>query len=137
VAGGPGDGDHGAETARPAKVERRPNDNVRGGKPISRNRAIIFVVMAIGLFTLAAFGVLRADSDVDVTKDEAIATAVAAIDFEPETVDARLIREGFVMQPVWAVSLSVPTNGGGPEDFDELATVEIDARNGEIIRVSK
>lgn len=119
------------------QVNRRPNANVRGGQPISRNRAIIFAVLGVALLALAAFGVLRADSDVEVTYDEAIATATAAIDFEPVNTDARLLREGFVMQPVWAVSLSVPLEGGTASEFAQLATVEIDARNGDIIRIGR
>jgi len=118
-------------------VPRRPNDSVRGGRALSRSRAIVFAVLGVLLLTLGALGVLRADADVEVPEGDAIATAVEAIDFEPVNTDARLLREGFMLQPVWAVSLSVPLDGGGAADFAQLATVEINARTGEVIRVTE
>lgn len=99
------------------------------------SRMWILAVMGIGLVVLAAFGVLRADNDVEIERQQAISIAREVVEFEPVDVDARLLREGFAMRPVWAVSLSIPDPDGGRSDFLRHSTVELDARSGEIMRI--
>ncbi len=98
-------------------------------------RAKIFVVAGILILILGFTGVLSATRDVELTREEAIALALPLVDFEPDRVEARLVRQGFSMIPVWAVSLSIPT-AGNPREFVELATVEINAATGEVFRIS-
>ena len=43
------------------------------------------------------------------------------------------MRQGIQSRPIWAVSLSVPT---GPDQFDKLAVVRIDANRGEVVSIA-
>jgi hypothetical protein len=92
------------------------------------------VVLALGLLlaVLAATGFLNAQRDVEVTSEQAIDIASSQVDFEPEQTAVRLIRQGIGGAPVWAVSLSIPGAAGG---YDELTTVEVDARSGDVLNV--
>ncbi len=85
------------------------------------------------LLVLAATGVLQADRGIEVSSEEAVATAVAQVDFQPENVQVRLIRQGIGLRPVWGVSLSIPVPDSA--EFERLSTVEIDAISGEVLRV--
>lgn len=99
---------------------------------MSRASKTILVMGAV-LLVLAATGVLRADRGINVSSDEAVASALEMIDFEPENIQVRLIRQGIGLRPVWGVSLSIPI----PEstEFERLVTVEVDAIGGEVLRV--
>ena len=99
------------------------------------SRAKIFVVMAIVLVTLAATGYLEARRDVEIEQEEAVEIARPHIDFEPTREQTRLIRQGANLRPVWAVQFSIPVEDGS-RDFYRLTTVEVDARNGDVLRVS-
>lgn len=81
---------------------------------------------------LAMTGALRADRGIEITSQEAIEIATGVVDFEPENVQVRLIRQGIGLRPVWAVSLAVPQPGSN--DFSRLATVEVDAIDGDVLR---
>ena len=72
-------------------------------------------------------------SQVRLNQQQAIALARQQIDFEPTRTQVRLIRQGVQSRPIWAVSLSVPT---GPEQFDRLAVVRIDANKGRVLSVA-
>jgi hypothetical protein len=101
-------------------------------KNVARPTKVILVLGAI-LLSLAASGVLRADSGLAVTSDQAMEIAAQQVDFVSESTQVRLIRQGFNLRPVWAVSLSVPIAGTGT--FERLTTVEVDAVTGEVLRV--
>lgn len=69
-------------------------------------------------------------SQIRVTKEDAIAKANQQIDFKPERTQIRLLRQGITSEPFWIVSLSI---AGEKEDtFRKLALVKIDANNGKI-----
>ncbi len=89
--------------------------------------------MGTVLLVLAATGLLQADRSVNVSSDEAVAIANEVVDFEPENVQVRLIRQGIGLRPVWAVSLSIPLPGS--TEFESLVTVEISAIDGTVLRV--
>ena len=102
-------------------------------KNISR-AAKILIALGLVIALLWFLGPLRADRGVNVSEENAISIARDYIDFEAEHIAARMIRQGFNTKPVWAISLSIPLEDG---EFDQLTIVEIDARNGEIIKVTR
>lgn len=99
---------------------------------LSRASRVLLVGGAV-LLLLAASGFLQADQGLAVSAEEAAAIAEGHVDFEPERVQVRLLRQGFGLRPVWAVSLSTPmANGSG---FEELTVVEVDASTGNVLRI--
>ena len=90
------------------------------------------VGLVVGLL-LITFVVARScqQSQIRITKDQAIATAEQRIPFEPTSVQVRMLRQGLTSQPTWIVSLSVPREGS-PGVFDELAVVRVSANTGKV-----
>jgi len=74
-------------------------------------------------------------SQVRVTKEDAIAKAKREIDFTPQRTQIRLLRQGITSQPFWIVSLSIP--GEREDTFRKLALVKIDANNGKLDSVKQ
>lgn len=98
-------------------------------------RTWILIVLGVVLLFLGLSGRLGVGNDVDITREDAVEIARPSIDFEPVNADARLVRQGVGHRAVWAVSFSIP-GSDGRNDFERLTTVELDAKTGEIIRVS-
>ena len=71
-------------------------------------------------------------SQVRITKDQAIATAEQRIPFDPTRVQVRMLRQGLNSRPFWVVSLSVPREGTQAQVFDELAVVRVNANTGKV-----
>ena len=69
-------------------------------------------------------------SQIRLTKEQAIAKAQARIDFEPDRTQIRMLRQGITSEPFWIVSLSVA--GEREDSFRELAIVKIDANSGKV-----
>jgi len=101
-------------------------------KNIARPTRVILVLGTI-LLLLAASGLLRADRGIAVSSDQAVEIAGQQVDFVSESTQVRLIRQGFNLRPVWAVSLAIPIDGTG--EFERLTTVEVDAVTGAVLRV--
>ena len=99
-----------------------------------RFRLIAFIVLSTVAIGLAATGVLGAGSDVEITSDEAIDIARAHLDFEPVNADARLVRQGARLRPVWGVSFSIPADDN-PRELIRHTTVELDAKTGQVLRI--
>lgn len=93
----------------------------------------VMVVMGAILLLLAVTGVLRADQGLAVSSAEAVEIAGQHVDFVPEKTQVRLIRQGFKLRPVWAVSLAIPIEGTNA--YERLSTVEVDALTGDVLRV--
>lgn len=95
-------------------------------------KALILVVAL-----LAAVLVARscARADLDVSKDEAIAIAKGAVEFEPDVVQVRILKRGLQSTAHWAVSLSTKEPDGS---LSNVTVVVIHASTGEIaeIRIS-
>jgi hypothetical protein len=72
-------------------------------------------------------------SQVRLTKEQAIATAEKQVDFEPARVQIRLLRQGIGSEPFWIVSLSVP--GARENTFKHMTFVRIDANTGKVADV--
>lgn len=100
----------------------------------TRSKVLLGLIIAIALLGLT--GRLSAGNGIEITSDEAVQIARPLVDFEPESSEALLIRQGFNLRPVWAVSFSVRTPGGDRNDFDHLMIVNVDAVDGEIIATS-
>jgi hypothetical protein len=92
----------------------------------------------IGALLVLTFVASRScqQSQIRVTKEQAIATAERQIDFEPRGTQVRLLRQGLGRQPFWIVSLSIPT-GEEPDTFSRLALVRVDANTGEVASVEQ
>jgi len=101
-------------------------------KNVARPTKVILVLGAV-LLLLAASGFLRADSGLEIGSDEAVEIAGQHVDFVSESTQVRLIRQGFNLRPVWAVSLSIPI--AGTDEFERLTTVEVDAVTGAVLRI--
>jgi hypothetical protein len=97
------------------------------------------VAVLLALFVLAIF-VARScqQSQIRVSKDEAIAIAKRQVGFEPRSTQIRLLRQGLNRKPFWFVSLSDPIGSAtNPEGFRRLVVVEIDANTGTVENVNK
>jgi len=86
----------------------------------------------LGVLVLA-FVVSRGcqQSQIRVTKDQAIATAEREVNFEPTRRQVRFLRQGLNSRPVWIVSLSIPRDQ--PDSFSRLAVARVDANTGKLI----
>ena len=86
------------------------------------------VVVAIFAVALLAAQTCQ-QSQVRITKDQAIARAEQQVSFDSTRTQVRLVRQGIKSRPFWAVSLSAPDGAGG---FSHLAVVRIDANTGKV-----
>jgi hypothetical protein len=86
----------------------------------------------LGILVLA-FVVSRGcqQSQVRVTKEQAIATVEREVSFEPTRRQVRFLRQGLDSRPVWIVSLSIPRDE--PDSFSRLAVARVDANTGKLI----
>jgi uncharacterized membrane protein YkoI len=94
------------------------------------------VLVIVGVLVLAFF-VARScqQSQVRLTKEQAIVIAERQVSFEPEQTQIRLLRQGLNSRPYWIVSLSIP--GEREDTFRRLATVQIDANTGKVAEVNR
>lgn len=104
--------------------------------PGDPGRTKAFIALGVLLLMLGVSGRLQASSDVSLERDQAIEIAREYLDFEPVNEDARLVRQGFSLVPVWAVSFSIPEDDTTRE-FKRLTTVEINAETGDVIRIGR
>jgi hypothetical protein len=76
-------------------------------------------------------------SQIRITKEQAIAIADRQIDFKPGSTQIRLLRQGLNRKPFWFVSLSDPIGSAiDPRGFTRLVIVEIDANTGSVENVN-
>jgi hypothetical protein len=102
----------------------------RRGRPPQPVWLRVGLVVALLLVTFVAARSCQ-QSQVRITKDQAIATAEQRIPFEPTRVQVRMLRQGLNSRPTWIVSLSVPREGQ-TDVFDELAVVRVSANTGKV-----
>ncbi len=95
-------------------------------------------VGAVVALLLFAFFVARScqQSQVRVSKEQAIATAKREVDYAPDKTQIRLLRQGINRKPFWFVSLAV-TSSKDPDVFTRLAVVEVDANTGKVTSVKE
>jgi hypothetical protein len=97
------------------------------------------ILVLIALVALAAI-VSRScqQSQIRISKDEAIAIAKRQVGFEPGSTQIRLLRQGLNRKPFWFVSLSDPIGSvENPEGFTRIVVVEVDADTGKVEDVNK
>jgi len=118
-----------------AEAETRPRrgSGERGDRKPTWPR--IAIVAAVFVF---AFVVVRGcqQSQVRISEEQAIALAQEQVDFEPEHVQIRLLRQGLSSKPFWFVVLSVPTQKDD-SDFAKLVQFRVDANTGEVEEVTQ
>ena len=95
------------------------------------------ILVLIALVVLAAV-VARScqQSQIRISKEQAIAIADRQIDFNPGSTQIRMLRQGLNRKPFWFVSLSDPIGSVvDPQGFTRLVVVEIDANTGKVENV--
>ena len=95
----------------------------------------------VGLVLIIAF-TTRTCSGVEIEEEEAVATALAALEqsdggFVPEHTEARILRQGMPTSVVWVVVFKVddPDPDAGRNEFLRHAAVMVNASTGEVINV--
>jgi hypothetical protein len=88
------------------------------------------------LVLVLAFVVARScqQSQVRVTKEQAIESAKQEVNFTPTRTAVRLLRQGLNSKPFWIVSLSIPRRERG---YRRLAVIRIDANTGKVAEVTR
>jgi hypothetical protein len=74
-------------------------------------------------------------SSIRLDKNQAIAKAETQVEFSPQRVQIRLVRQGITSRPFWMVSLSRP--GQKPGTFTDLAVVRINANTGKVEGINR
>jgi hypothetical protein len=75
-------------------------------------------------------------SQVRLSKEQAIETARPEAGFDPQRTQVRLVRQGVTGHPFWAVSFSVAAPGT-TDDYTKLTTVRVDANTGTVEAVNR
>jgi hypothetical protein len=101
------------------------------GGPTWLRVAVIVGVLAVAFLVAQTCQ----QSQIRLTKDQAIAKAQRQIDFKPDRTQIRLLRQGITSKPYWIVSLSIPTERN--DVFSKLALVKIDANTGKVESVKQ
>jgi hypothetical protein len=94
-------------------------------------RGLVLVALFLAIVVVAQ---TCQQSQVRLTKEQAVATAREEVDFRPTQTQVRLVRQGLNSRPYWAVSLSIPT---GVNRYSRLTTVRVDANSGEVAAVNR
>jgi hypothetical protein len=72
-------------------------------------------------------------SQIRISKEQAIAIADRQVDFKPGSTQIRMLRQGLNRKPFWFVSLSDPIGSAlRPQGFTQLVVVQIDANTGKV-----
>lgn len=117
--------------------EDQPTRPFRRAHPTKKRTALLAAVGVVLAFVVIT-GRCRG---VDITEEQAITTATNALAadpgaFEPDKVEAKILRQGFPPSPMWIVVFTVPDPEGDSEDFLRHAAVWVDAGTGEIRQVN-
>ena len=98
-------------------------------RPLGRV-AILALVLVAALLVARSCG----KTETKVSQDEAIAIAKNAVDFEPNNVIIRFLKQGLQSKPFWAVSLSIKHPDG---TLDPVVVVVVDATTGEVTEIRR
>jgi len=98
-------------------------------RPLGR-LAILAGVLLVALLVAKTCGA----TETEVSKEQAIAIARGAVDFEPNTEMVRFMKRGLKSEGYWAVSLSVRQPD---ETLENVTVVVIDAMSGEIAEIRR
>jgi hypothetical protein len=92
---------------------------------------VLVVVILLGLAFVASRSCQQ--SQIRLTKEQAITKAEREVGFRPTRTQVRLLRQGLGSKPFWIVSLSIPAEGGTGQK--RLAVVRVDANSGKVADV--
>jgi hypothetical protein len=94
------------------------------------------VLAVVALIAVTAFAAQSCQqSQVRLSKEQAIEVAQPRAGFTPERTQIRLVRQGLTGRPYWAVSFSVPAASG--DGYAKLTTVRVDANTGTVEAVNR
>jgi hypothetical protein len=120
---------------RPIRVRiERPADEDPPRHPLRPSKRGVLAIVALLAVTAVAAQSCQ-QSQIRISKERAIATALPRAGFEPERTQVRLVRQGLKGHPFWAVSFSVPARDG--DGYAELTTVRVDANSGTVASVNR
>jgi preprotein translocase subunit SecF len=93
-----------------------------------------FRLALVAFLALLIFAVSRGcqREGLDVTQDEAVEIAKREVDFEPDDVQVRLLRQGVAFTQHWIVGLAQKRPNGARYNS---TVVVIDAESGEVLEV--
>jgi hypothetical protein len=89
---------------------------------------VLAALLVVALLVARTCGATHAE----VTEAQAIAIAKEQIDYTPDLVQVRLLRQGIKSRAVWAVSLSKKRQNG---DLYDITVVTVDARTGAVSEI--
>ena len=120
---------------RPIRVRiERPAEEDPPRRPLRPSkRGVLALVVLLAVTVVAAQSCQQ--SQIRISKERAIETALPRAGFEPERTQVRLVRQGLNGHPFWAVSFSVPAADG--DGYEELTTVRVDANSGTVASVNR
>jgi hypothetical protein len=114
------------------RIDRPPDDPPQ--RPMRVSRRGVAAVVALFAVTLVVAQTCQ-QSQVRLSKEQAIAKARPEAGFKPERTQVRLVRQGLNGRPFWAVSFSVTAPDG--DGYSELTTVRVDANTGAVASVNR
>jgi hypothetical protein len=119
---------------RPVRVRIDPpaQEPPQGPRRLTRRGVLGFLALLAVTFVAAQS---CQESQVRLSKEQAIATARPQAGFTPERTQVRLVRQGITGHPYWAVSFSVPAASG--DGYARLTTVRVDANSGKVTAVNR
>ena len=89
-------------------------------------------MLVVGLFAICLVAATTCQKrQIRISKETAIVTATRAADFKPERTQVRLVRQGLNGHPYWAISLSIPANGGN--GYKRVSVARVDANTGKLV----
>ena len=93
----------------------------------------VAIVLAV---LVAAFLVSKSCGSVgdEISQEQAVTIAREQIDYKPDRVMVRLLKQGLKSRPYWAVSLATYTDTGA---LERATVVVIDAKSGEVSRIRR
>ena len=126
----------------PQPSDPHPEPDRQPGGPAGRVLRIqgrTMLLIGVGVL-LAVLFATRSCQGVDVSEEQAVDTARAALDahpgaFTPEQTEAQVLRQGFPPESMWVVVFTVREPGGGAEDFRHRAAVWVHAGSGELVQI--
>lgn len=98
-------------------------------RPLGRV-TILLAVLLVALVVARSCGA----TETDVSKEQAIAIARGAVDFQPNNEMVRFVKRGLQSQGNWAVSLSNKLPDG---TLEKVTVVVVDATTGEIVEIRR
>ena len=119
---------------RPIPARGQPPEQHEYKRPARITRKGVAAVVALFAVTFVAAQSCQ-QSQVRLSKEQAIAKARPEAGFTPQRTQVRLVRQGLNGRPFWAVSFSVTARDG--DGYSKLTTVRVDANTGKVESVNR